>query len=124
MYYSRWEGNKIEVDLTLPAEDDCRYLLLKVVEQAVRDFINLRSDNLSLSEQTAKDTASGLLFSDSYEIDWGGISLNLERILALWDLEVDWFRDRVRRLERLKDIKNKFITLVDLANLGEECISS
>jgi hypothetical protein len=113
------EDPKLLVNNSYPAEDECRHLLLKIIEQAVRDFINLRSDDITSAEKLARETAKGLLFDDDFLIDWGGISLDLERILALWDLEVDWFRERVLRLEKIKIEKNKEISLLDLVSLDE-----
>lgn len=84
-----------------PHDDECRYLLIKMVEQAVRDFINLEFSKVPI-EKTYYETAVGFLFDDNYRIDYGGQELSFSDVLDCLDMEVIWFRERVVKLKERK----------------------
>ncbi len=79
--------------------DEVRFLLLKIVEQAVRDYMTLEKA-ASLYEQESYQTAGQFLFEDNYIIDYGGVERSLRDILDILDLDIDWFRQRIVRLKR------------------------
>ena len=87
-----------------PEEDECRLIILKVVEQAVRDYIALEKSE-SLSDQQEYELVKEFLFDDEYIIDWGGANLSLQDLLDWVGLEVEWVREKaikakVRKLKR------------------------
>lgn len=88
--------------------EECCFLLLKVVEQAIRDYSLLEYSNLPYKDfywQTARD----FLFDDDYFLDWGDLKLNLGRICEILNyseksfLDIDWVRRKTKeRYEREK----------------------
>lgn len=74
-------------------EDECRYLLLKIVEQAVRDFINLEHSTAPI-DQYFYETAVDFLFNDEYRIQWGELTIGLEHIMEYMGLELEWAREK------------------------------
>lgn len=76
--------------------EQARYLLLKVIEQSIRDYIALVHSTVP-SEQQLWETARGFLFDDDYIITWGTIEINLDEALMMLDLDVSWVRREVHR---------------------------
>lgn len=76
--------------------EQSRYLLLKVIEQAIRDYVALSGSEVS-SEQQAWETAKSFLFDDTHRIEWGNINLNLEEILDILNLDLNWVREEVTK---------------------------
>ena len=79
-----------------PNMEECRFLVLKVVEQAVRDYISLFGSN-SNSEKTLWDTAKGFIFDDEYRIMWGDKETSTEDLLHYVDIDISYLRERVRK---------------------------
>lgn len=80
-----------------PHEDECKYLLLKILEQSIRDYVNLdRAD--STVEKQYFETAREFLFNDEYWIDYGGVDFNLQSVLDVLDIGIEWFREHVENL--------------------------
>lgn len=73
--------------------DECRYLMLKIIEQAVRDFIVLEHSTAPI-DQYFYETAVDFLFDDEYLIQWGDTEIGLEHMLEFLGLEVDWAREK------------------------------
>lgn len=87
--------------ISLPRDPDfeeTQYLFLKIIEQAVRDFINLAGTTRP-ADSFNYQTAIGFLFDDDYLINFGGKDLSLEQILAILELDTDWFRRKVGGLK-------------------------
>ena len=78
---------------SLPEVDECRFLIKKILEQAVRDFIAFRNAKTA-SEQYTFITAACFLFDDEYRVDWGGEEMSLQDLLDWVDLEADWVRKK------------------------------
>ena len=76
--------------------EQARYLLLKVIEQAIRDYIALVNSTIP-SEQQLWETARGFLFDDEYIVNWGNKEINLEEALMMLDLDISWVRKEVNR---------------------------
>jgi hypothetical protein len=83
-------------DNTLDYEECC-YLLLKVVEQAIRDYCQLEWSNIPYRKwhwETAKD----FIFEDDYFIQWGSEELTLGNICEILssseksNIDLDWIR--------------------------------
>jgi hypothetical protein len=83
----------IDFHRSTPELDECRFLIKKVIEQAVRDFAALENATSS-SEQSDYQTACGFLFDDEYQIDWGGLEMSLQDLLDWVDLEAEWVRKK------------------------------
>ena len=80
--------------LSLPYLDECKFLILKVIEQSIRDFVALSHATVP-TEQQYFITASGFLFDDDYRIDWGGQDKSLRELTEIIGLEQEWIRDKV-----------------------------
>lgn len=105
-----WGNAKFTLEAYTPKQDECRLLMIKIVEQAVRDFTNLE-DSLVPIEQQYYCTASGLIFNDSYRVDYGGQDMSFEDMLNILfddsDGEVKWARKKILRLRDIKKAKKK-----------------
>ena len=82
-----------------PTTEQCRFLMLKVLEQAVREYCTLANSDLP-SEQTAWQLAHDFLFDPSYKFMWGDTEVSLEEFLDLVDLDVEWVREQTRRKQQ------------------------
>ena len=91
------------MNIYIPTDEESRFLLLKIVEQAVRDYLSLGASSAPIDREYY-ETACELLFSNEYTLDYGGKDLTLKDILEVLDIEIDWFRERVLKL---KEIKNR-----------------
>jgi hypothetical protein len=83
--------------LRIPTDEESRYLILKIIEQAVRDFVTLRTASAPI-EIEYFETACEFIFDDEYAIDYGGIDMTLKQLLGILDIDILWFRERVLRL--------------------------
>lgn len=77
----------------IPNEEQCRFLMLKVLEQAIRDYISLFNSDLS-NEQTLWELARDFLFDNTYRINWGDWTLSTEEFLDIVDLNIIWVREQ------------------------------
>lgn len=84
-----------------PPLDECRYLILKIIEQAVRDYLSL-GQSIAPIEQYYYETACEFIFNDTYTIDYGGKDKTLQDLLDIVDISLPWFRQRVIRLKDQK----------------------
>ena len=96
--------------LPIPTPDECKYLILKVIEQAVRDYLSLEKTNTPI-EKLYYDTACEFLFDDEYIVEFGGANKTLRDFLEILDIELQWFRERVMRLKsaRHKNISIQYL---------------
>lgn len=97
---------------SLPEIDECRYILLRLVEQSVRDYLSLEGAAAPV-ERWYFATAECFLFEDEYRIDWGGVDKSLSDILDILDIDIDWFRDKVKKLKRKKVKETEIARLLD-----------
>jgi hypothetical protein len=103
--YETWHqaGNvKFFLSDYIPDPEECKFLLLKVVEQSVRDFVSLADSIEPELRETCKE-ARDFIFDDEYYIDWGDKQLNLPMILELLEIDTEWFRDKARKKLLEKD---------------------
>lgn len=93
---------------SLPEVDECRYLIQKIIEQAVRDFIALEKST-SATEHYSYETACGFLFDDNYRVNWGGEEKSFQDLLDFIDLDAAWVRKKTleSREKKLKRISFK-----------------
>ena len=95
----------IDFNRCAPEEDECRYIIKKVIEQAVRDFTALEHAETA-TEQYDFQTAVCFLFEDEYRVNWGGEEMSLQDLLDWVDLEASWVRKKAietkaRKLKKL-----------------------
>lgn len=94
-------------DLELKAEeyivnlDETRILFLKIIEQSIRDFVNLKKSTVPI-EQGYFETAKSFLFDPEHTIDWFVYEITLEEILDYLNIDYLWF---MRKLNKLLDSK-------------------
>ena len=103
-------------DLT-PNLDECRLLIFKIIEQAVRDYFGLSKSNIPI-EQEYYQTACEFLFDNNYFISYGDTEQNLESLLQILNIDLQWFR------EKIVNSKDKKITFLkqkqkNMENLDE-----
>ena len=92
-----------------PNIEECRFYLIKMIEQAVRDFCSLHNAELP-AEQVLWQEAKGFIFDDSYRVMWGEQEMSFEDILDILDLDIHWFREQTRKKFKTrgnKDAKEK-----------------
>jgi hypothetical protein len=82
-----------------PEPEQCRFLILKVLEQSVRDYCSF-ANSIILSEQTTWELARDFLFDDDYRFMWGDLEISTEEFLAFVDLDIKWVRQQT--LKRFK----------------------
>lgn len=70
--------------------------MLKVLEQAIRDYCSLHESDTTLERETW-ESANDFLFDDEYRINWGGLELRTEDFLDIIDLDIHWVRDQVKK---------------------------
>jgi hypothetical protein len=86
-----------------PDDEECKFLLLKVIEQAVRDFISFADSTEPELVEICLEARS-FLFDDDYYIDWGEQELNLATIMDILDIDIEWFRSKTRQKLLLKEV--------------------
>lgn len=91
---------KFELSFYLPDIEECRFLILKVVEQSVGDYLSLFGSNLP-NDIATWESAVGFIFDEDYRIMWGDLELSQEDLLGIVDIDVRWFREKM--LERFKE---------------------
>lgn len=97
--YDKWYeagSARFYLENYIPDIEECRFLLLKVVEQAVRDFVSFADSTEPELIEVCKE-AKDFIFDDEYHIDWGGRQVNLQVIMDILDLDLEWFRKKTRQ---------------------------
>ena len=79
-----------------PEPEQCRFLMLKVLEQAVRDYCSFVDSDIP-SEQTSWGLARDFLFDNDYRFMWGDREVSTEEFLDLIDLDVHWVREQTQK---------------------------
>jgi hypothetical protein len=79
--------------------DETRILFLKIIEQSIRDYINLSKSSIPIENQYF-DSAKAFLLDDNHYIEWGSYQINLDEILHYLNIDRGWFD---RRLEALTE---------------------
>ena len=110
------EEKEITFNRSLPEIDECRLLIMKIVEQAVRDYITLERSSAPI-DKVEFEGARDFLFDNDYTVDWGGVDKNLQDLLDILDIEAEWLREKARRA---KERKIKKFNLKKLMELEDE----
>lgn len=87
---------QFSLDFYIPNIEEYRFLILKVVEQAVRDYL-LLSNSVLPSDIYLWKTAESFIYDSEHTIMWGDLEMTLEDLLNVIDINVDWFRERVTK---------------------------
>jgi hypothetical protein len=80
----------------LPDLDEVHLLLMKVLEQAVRDYCSLHTSDLH-SDQLIWEESRDFIFDDSYRFMWGDRELSFSDLLDILNLDVSWFRVQTKK---------------------------
>lgn len=96
----------LESEQTCPEIDESKYIILKVFEQAIRDFFSLENA-LTPIEQRYYETAVDFLFDDSYKVWWGDFERTPQDLLDVFDLDIQWVRDKALKTKELKQNKKQ-----------------
>ena len=80
----------------VPDIEECRILMLKVLEQAIRDYISLADSELQSDKETW-ESAKDFLYDDEYRLIWGDYELSIEEYLDILDLDINWVRSQTTR---------------------------
>lgn len=104
--YDKWYKDK-NIDIYLSdyvlEEDDARFIILKVLDQSIRDYITLYNA-VSQKEKEDWETANLFLFENDYTIDWGEWEITPTELLDLVDVNIEWVRDQTKK--KLEDKLN------------------
>lgn len=79
-----------------PDIEEVRLLMMKVLEQAVREYCSLQQPT-NIHEQQTYDLAKDFLFDDNYYFMWGDIEMSLSDMLDILDIDTQWFREQTIR---------------------------
>ena len=89
----------------IPDIEECRILMLKILEQAIRDYVSLVNSELP-NDKEVWESARDFLFDNEYRFMWGDIEISTEEYLDIIDLDITWVRDQSIKKFKNKDIKN------------------
>ncbi len=109
--YGRWHDNggiRFLLESYIPNEQEAKFLLLKVVEQAVSDYCNLEGSDIPYA-QLLWEEARDFIFDDTYWIYWGDLELSFEDILDILEIDVDAVREKASKRYREKKKYDKSI---------------
>jgi len=97
-YDKTYKEGKIEFFLSdfVLDHDEARFIILKVLEQAVRDYCTLYNAG-SQRDQDDWESAKGFLFDDDYTIEWGEWTITSTELLGIVDLDIDWVREQAQK---------------------------
>jgi len=79
-----------------PRLDECRFLILKIIEQSIRDYIALYQIE-SQPEYGDWITAKDFLFDDTYKINWGDQDISLLELCEIVNMDLLYLRKRVQQ---------------------------
>lgn len=85
-------------------EDQSRFLVLKILEQAIRDYCAYQNPKTK-SEREACESAHGFLFDDDWRIGIGDWELSPAELLDFVDLDIEWVRKQT--LKKLREYNGK-----------------
>jgi len=89
-------------------EDDCYFIIFKIIEQAVHDFI-LLDKSANFKDRDDYYTACEFLFNNEYTIMYGDEEKKLEELLELIDIDINWFKNKIIKLKenRVNNLQEK-----------------
>ena len=88
----------------LPNQEECRIIILKIAEQASRDYISLYHAE-SATLRSTWETARDFIFKETHLISWGNRKISPTYLLDLIDIDIRWLRRKM--IEKLQKIESK-----------------
>jgi hypothetical protein len=92
--YNAWHNHNavtFYLEEFIPDLEECRILMLKLIEQVVRDYLLLK-DSEFLNDRYAWETAASFIYDEDYRFNWGEMELSPEDFLGIVDIDISWFR--------------------------------
>ena len=90
---------KIIVNRVTPDEQECRLIILHVINQATKDYENFRGKTTE-EEIELFNSAAGFLFNDEYTVDWGEETVTVRKLCDHIGIDIDWLRNNIgKRLD-------------------------
>lgn len=93
---------------SLTAEEETRLLLLKIVEQAVRDYETYKNKKTS-EDQAIFNNAKQFLFNPDYLIQWGDFEIGFSDICEYLELDFNW-----AKVKLLSHLDGTFLDLLGI----------
>jgi hypothetical protein len=85
---------KAEEESSTPNAQECYYLILQVISQAIKDYehykYKTREEDIAIF-----DSANSFLFDDAYMFYWGDDEINLDYLCSLINIEISWLRNKI-----------------------------
>lgn len=78
-----------------PNPEECRIIILKIIEQASRDYLSLYKGKTAALQYTW-ETARSFIFEDKYIMYWGGKITTPAQLMELVDVDIHWLRRKMR----------------------------
>lgn len=97
-----------ELPVIHPDLEQCRLLMLKVIHHAIKDLESCQHAT-DFSEKRIADSARSFLFNNDHHIAWGDLQLNLNDMLDILDIDIDWLRNIIQIKLQNAPIKKKKI---------------
>jgi hypothetical protein len=98
-----YKGVQFYLSDCIPNEEECRIIILKIIEQASRDYLSLYKGKTAALRHNW-ETARDFIFKDKYLINWGGVIMSPAQLMELVEIDIDWLRrktnERFSRIER------------------------
>lgn len=85
----------------LPELDECKILILKIIEQSIRDYMSLQYSTAPI-EQFYYQTAEAFIFDDEYTINYGTQEKTIRDLCDIVSVDIIWLRDKVRRFKEIR----------------------
>ena len=99
-----YKGVEFYLSNYTPDDEECKIIILKIIEQASRDYLSLYKGKTA-ALQHSWETARDFIFKDNYLINWGMNILTPAQLMELVDIDIEWLRRKMR--ERFAQIERK-----------------
>lgn len=90
-----YKGIEFYLSSYTPDPEECRIIILKIIEQASRDYLALRNGKTAALQYTW-ETARDFIFKDKYLMYWGGKVTTSAELMELVDIDINWLRRKMR----------------------------
>jgi hypothetical protein len=87
---------EIFVDPVLPTIEQAPMVVLKVIEQAIKDCVVMYGERRFDGNPTWL-TAYDFIFDDEFLVEWGEILISPEEMMSLVGLNIEYMREMVRK---------------------------
>jgi len=99
-----YKGVQFYLSDCTPNREECRIIILKIIEQASRDYLSLYKGKTAALQHNW-ETARDFIFKDTHIINWGGTIVSPAQLMELVDIDIDWLRRKTN--ERFSKIERK-----------------